>query len=130
MPTLKKLPEPVLVKTSPLGDLVSITAREFEVLRRLCQGKTPGEIALELSLAPKTIESHRQTIKYKLNLPDGSMAQFLLFGLRWGLVTVEVMPELKRMLQLSEAEQLELLNLYLARDQLRGRGLEVKLTAP
>lgn len=55
--------------SSPLDEL---TDRELEVFRSLGDGKTTKEIAASLKLSNKTIESHRENIKRKLGLANGS----------------------------------------------------------
>ena len=48
-----------------------LSDREFEVFRLIGRGVGPGEIATRLGLSVKTVESHRENIKQKLNLPNG-----------------------------------------------------------
>ena len=43
-----------------------LSAREFEVLRQLVQGKSVREIAQAMRLNPKTISNHQSAIKQKL----------------------------------------------------------------
>ena len=43
-----------------------LSAREFEVLRQLAQGKSVKEIAQSMGLNPKTISNHQSAIKQKL----------------------------------------------------------------
>jgi two-component system, NarL family, invasion response regulator UvrY len=43
-----------------------LSAREFEVLRQLAQGKSVKEIAQAMGLNPKTISNHQSAIKQKL----------------------------------------------------------------
>jgi DNA-binding NarL/FixJ family response regulator len=43
-----------------------LSAREFEVLRQLAQGKSVREIAQAMGLNPKTISNHQSAIKQKL----------------------------------------------------------------
>jgi DNA-binding NarL/FixJ family response regulator len=43
-----------------------LSAREFEVLRQLVQGKSVREIAQAMGLNPKTISNHQSAIKQKL----------------------------------------------------------------
>jgi two-component system invasion response regulator UvrY len=43
-----------------------LSAREFEVLRQLAQGKSIKEIAQAMGLNPKTISNHQSAIKQKL----------------------------------------------------------------
>ena len=47
------------------GDL---TPREITVLRQLAEGHNNKEIARELSISVRTVETHRQNIKSKLNI--------------------------------------------------------------
>lgn len=50
---------------SPLG---ALTDREFEVFQLLGQGRTNREIARQFGLSPKTVETHRLSVRQKLNL--------------------------------------------------------------
>lgn len=45
-----------------------LTDREREVLRMIAEGKTTREIAKELKLSPKTVESHRNRLMQKLEI--------------------------------------------------------------
>jgi DNA-binding NarL/FixJ family response regulator len=58
-----------------------LSRRELEVLRLIGRGKATREIAAELSLSVKTVESHRQRIKRKLNLT--SAPQLVQFAVNW-----------------------------------------------
>jgi DNA-binding NarL/FixJ family response regulator len=48
--------------------LAVLTDREFEILELLGQGKTNREIAGNLNLSPKTVETHRVNIRHKLHI--------------------------------------------------------------
>ena len=72
--TADKLLEP----TSPEGLL---SDRELEVLTLIGQGHGTRQIAAELSLSVKTIESHRAQIKEKLNLATGS--ELVFYAVQW-----------------------------------------------
>jgi two-component system response regulator NreC len=52
---------------SPKLDL--LTDRELHVFKALAAGKTGREIAAQLGLSPRTIETHRAHIRHKLGLP-------------------------------------------------------------
>ncbi len=67
---------------APSADPASmLTDRELEVFRRLGEGKMTREIAAELNVSFKTIESHRENIKHKLKLE--SSADLILAATRW-----------------------------------------------
>ena len=54
------------------GPLERLSDREFEVFSLIAQGMGPTEMANRLSVSVKTIETHRENIKSKLNLKNGS----------------------------------------------------------
>lgn len=45
----------------------SLTAREEQVLRTVAQGRTNGEIAVELHISPSTVKTHLASLMRKLN---------------------------------------------------------------
>jgi DNA-binding NarL/FixJ family response regulator len=49
-----------------------LSPREREVLRRTAAGTSTAQIALQLSLSPKTIDSYRSRLMRKLGLPNRS----------------------------------------------------------
>ena len=52
--------------------LQSLSDRELEVFIAIGQGKSTKEIALELGVSVKTVETHRDRIKDKLTIKDGT----------------------------------------------------------
>jgi DNA-binding NarL/FixJ family response regulator len=56
--------------TKGQGGIESLSDRELQVFRMLGEGRNNKEIAAQLSLSPKTIETHRSNLKHKLGLPD------------------------------------------------------------
>jgi len=59
--------------------LDDLTVAERRILRRIADKKTTKEIAAELSVSPRTVESHRANICTKLALKGGnSLLQFAL----------------------------------------------------
>lgn len=68
--------------------LSSLTSRQYEVLQLLAEGKTTREIAQQMSLSIKTIESHRQQIISKLNIR--SIAGLTKYAIREGLISPDV----------------------------------------
>jgi DNA-binding NarL/FixJ family response regulator len=65
----------------PSDPLERLSNRELQVLNLIGSGKTTREIAADLSLSVKTVESHRQRIKKKLNLV--SSPQLVQFAVNW-----------------------------------------------
>lgn len=64
------------------GDVTSrLSTRELQVVSMIGRGHSSREIADALSLSVKTIESHRQSIKQKLNLETN--AQLVQYALKW-----------------------------------------------
>ncbi len=55
-------------RPSAASGLAALTATERQVLRLLADYKTSKEIAAELSVSPRTVETHRANIAAKLNL--------------------------------------------------------------
>jgi DNA-binding NarL/FixJ family response regulator len=49
-----------------------LTDRELEVFRMIGEGVKTQEIAERLHLSPKTVETHRDRIKKKLDLKDAT----------------------------------------------------------
>jgi two-component system, NarL family, response regulator NreC len=68
--------------------LSALTSRQYEVLQLLAEGKTTREIAKQMSLSVKTIESHRQQIINKLGIR--SVAGLTKYAIREGLISPDV----------------------------------------
>ena len=62
-----------------------LSAREREVVALIAQGKSNREIADALVVTKRTIETHINTILYKLNL--ASRAQIVVWAVEKGLAT-------------------------------------------
>ena len=62
----------------------ALTARELEVLRLIAQGLKNREIADTLSIAIKTVETHRTKIMQKLDLHNS--AELATYAIRRGLI--------------------------------------------
>lgn len=65
----------------------TLTPREREVLQLLTEGMTAKAITVRLHLSKKTVESHRRSIRKKLNLH--SMAELTRYAIRSGLTSVD-----------------------------------------
>ena len=63
---------------------VSLTNREFDVLKHICDGLTNKEIALELGISYETVKEHVQNTLRKLGVADRTQAAVL--AVRKGLV--------------------------------------------
>lgn len=61
--------------------LPNLTDREFEILQLLGEAKTNREMAAQLSLSPKTVETHRMNLMRKLKLRNA--AELLRFALQY-----------------------------------------------
>ncbi|QXE92938.1 response regulator [Geomonas subterranea] len=64
-----------------------LTSREEEVLVLMAEGKTSREIAAQLQISPKTVETHRMHLMKKLNLT--SIASLTKYALREGLLLLD-----------------------------------------
>ena len=62
-------------------ELPSLTDREFEVFQLVGEAKSNREIAEQLHLSPKTVETHRMNLARKLKLK--SAAELLRFALQY-----------------------------------------------
>jgi DNA-binding NarL/FixJ family response regulator len=68
--------------TLPLDPL---TSREREIVQRIAEGQTTKEIAVDLELSVKTVESHRINLMRKLDIHD--TATLVRYAIRRGLTT-------------------------------------------
>jgi DNA-binding NarL/FixJ family response regulator len=67
----------------PVAD--ALTARQREVLKLVAGGKSTKEIAFDLSLSVKTVETHRAQIMERLGIRD--VAGLVRYALKTGLVS-------------------------------------------
>jgi len=65
------------------GPIERLSNRELQILRMLGGGMSTREMANTHNLSVKTVESHRQRIKRKLNLSNGS--QLVQYAVSWAL---------------------------------------------
>ena len=61
--------------------LETLSDRELEVLRLIGGGQKTAGIAQQLCLSVKTVETYRDRIRHKLNLPDGNALS--RYAMRW-----------------------------------------------
>jgi DNA-binding NarL/FixJ family response regulator len=59
-------------RSTPGPILKKLSDRELEIVRLIGKGFTTGEVARELGISGKTVESHRGNLRRKLNLRSGS----------------------------------------------------------
>jgi len=64
-----------------LDPVESLTDRELGVFRLLGEGRSTREIAVELKVSFKTVESHRENIKQKLGIDNA--AGLISYAVRW-----------------------------------------------
>ena len=74
--------EGFLSRTSPVER--PLTGREHTIVRMVAEGLSNKQIAQELNIAVKTVESRRATILRKLDL--GSSAEMVRYAIRNGLI--------------------------------------------
>lgn len=67
--------------------LRSLSPREREVLQAVAEGATNSEIARQLAISPKTVETHRANLMDKLDMHD--VPALVRFAVRVGLVALE-----------------------------------------
>jgi DNA-binding NarL/FixJ family response regulator len=67
------------------GPLDALTARQREIFQLIVEGHTSKEIALRLSLSPRTVESHRADLMERLGVYD--VPSLVLIALRAGLIS-------------------------------------------
>jgi DNA-binding NarL/FixJ family response regulator len=71
-------------QAAALDPYETLTTREREVLQLAAQGRTSGDIAAQLFISPRTVESHRANLMRKLGLRN--QTDLVRFALRRGLL--------------------------------------------
>jgi DNA-binding NarL/FixJ family response regulator len=64
-----------------------LTPRQREVLKRIAEGRSTKEIAFDLNLSVKTVETHRAQIMERLSIRD--VAGLVRYAMRAGIVPPE-----------------------------------------
>ncbi|QDU78409.1 Oxygen regulatory protein NreC [Polystyrenella longa] len=64
--------------------LKKLTSRQFEVLRQLARGKSVKEVAKDMHLSTKSVDSHKYRIMHKLGIHD--RVELARFAIREGLL--------------------------------------------
>jgi DNA-binding NarL/FixJ family response regulator len=70
-----------------LSPILQLSPRQREVLQLIAEGRSTKEIAFDLGVSVKTVETHRRQMMDKLNLH--SVAQLTKYAVREGLTSVE-----------------------------------------
>lgn len=70
--------------TAPGSELERLTARQREILRLIARGRTTQEIALQLEISVKTVETHRMQLMERLGIHE--IAGLVRYAIRTGLV--------------------------------------------
>jgi RNA polymerase sigma factor (sigma-70 family) len=69
------------------SELEKLSAREREVLQLLAEGKSSAEIASQLHISSRTVDTHRQNLMQKLQIH--TIAGLTRFAIRHGLCVVD-----------------------------------------
>jgi DNA-binding NarL/FixJ family response regulator len=70
-----------------LSPLEQLTPRQREILRSIAEGRNTKEIASDLDISVKTVESHRLQLMERLNIHD--IPGLVRYAIRNGLVSLE-----------------------------------------
>ena len=65
----------------------SLTVREREILRRVAAGLTSSQIAVQISLSPRTVETYRLRLMEKLGIKD--LPSLVKYAIRHGITPLE-----------------------------------------
>ena len=63
-----------------------LTPREVEIFQLLAEGKNAKEIAVQINVSPKTVDTHRLNIMNKLNI--NNIAELTKYALREGITSI------------------------------------------
>jgi len=75
-----------LLSREPLSVFSLLSPREREILQLFAEGKTTKEIAFDLDISIKTVETHRQQIMKKLDIH--TIAELTKYAIKEGLTTL------------------------------------------
>lgn len=82
---INRLPGSISSAVSIRRPLHRLTPRQIEVLRMVAEGRRTREIAIELQLSVKTVESHRGEVMKRLGIHD--VVSLVRYAARVGLIT-------------------------------------------
>lgn len=67
------------------SESAKLTAREYEILKRLAEGRSAKEIALQIGMSTKTVDAARRTIMKKVGVDN--LADLVKYAIREGLTS-------------------------------------------
>lgn len=74
-------------KTSSSSPLASLSARERQVLQLVVEGRSSAQIALQIHLSPKTVETYRSRLMKKLGVAD--LPALVKFAVQHGVTALD-----------------------------------------
>lgn len=69
------------------SSIEALTARQREILQMIAEGRSTKEIAFQLNVSVKTVETHRAALMERLDIHD--IAGLVLYAVRQGLISVD-----------------------------------------
>ena len=67
-----------------------LTSRQREILQMIAEGKSTKQIAFQLNISVKTVETHRASLMERLDIHD--IAGLVLYAVRHGVINVDRSP--------------------------------------
>ena len=85
----KAIPQPLAAPPGPAANAATrlLTPRQEDILRRIAEGQGTKEIAWQLGLSIKTVETHRAQLMERLGIRD--VPGLTRYAIRTGLVSAE-----------------------------------------
>lgn len=77
-------PDPRLHRGAADAETIDLSERERDVLRLLAEGRRTKEIAADMGIGPKTVETYRSRIGHKLRIE--TLAGLVKYAIRTGIV--------------------------------------------
>jgi DNA-binding NarL/FixJ family response regulator len=69
------------------SSMETLTTRQREILQMIAEGKSTKEIAFQLTVSVKTVETHRAALMARLDIHD--IAGLVLYAVRHGLIGID-----------------------------------------
>lgn len=74
-------------EVKPTFQMVALTDREREIVEMICEGKVNKEIAEDLNISIRTVETHRKNIAEKTNAKN--IAGVVIYAIKRGIYTIK-----------------------------------------